>query len=140
MPKEKDKFLNFEQALNKLKKDEEGKKKHIHDEAQKQQISVATPSDRKRYLRYCLSLLEYVDKDLMSHLPENIRVTYTGKEMAKMLKTFLWAKINFATNEAMSKWFGVPINIIDDLEFIGKIAVQRAIAKRQKSGIPIIGA
>ena len=137
--KNKDEFLSFEKAVNKLNAEQEKKKQEIHQEAQDQAISVALPKDRNRYLMYCISLLERVDGDLMARFPVNIQTTYTGREMANLMRMLLRCKIGFATNKQMAHHLGVPINIIDDVEFLARIAVQRAIIKRKKSGIPIVG-
>jgi hypothetical protein len=135
---QEDKLLNIEQAGNKIREDEKTKPAEIKAEAKKQDISVALPEDRRKYLLYCISLLEYVDGDLMNKLPENIRTMYSGREMADMVKAFLTMKIHGMSAQMVSKKTGIPLKVIEDFDFIAQIAVKRAIHKTKEKGIPII--
>lgn len=135
-----DQPLNIEQASNKIKADEKTKPAEIRAEAEKQDISTALPEDRKKYLLYCVSLLKYVDGDLTKHLPENIRTMYSGAEMATMVRAFLTMQIYGVSKQMISKRTGIPMNVIEDFDFMAQIAVKRAIAQSKERGIPIVGA
>ena len=134
-----DKPLNFEQAINKLKADDKAAPAKIHAEAKGQDVSVALPEDRKKYLLYCISLLKHVDGDLTKHLPENIRTIYSGREMANMVKAFLTMQIHGISKEMIAKRTGIPFKIVDDFDFMAQIAVKRAITQAKNKGIPILG-
>lgn len=136
---EPDKQLSFEQAINKIKADEKSKPAEIHKEAEQQDITTAMPADRRKYLLYCVSLLKFVDGDLMRKLPENIRTMYSGSEMAQMTRAFLTMQIYGVNNKLISKKTGIPLNVIEDFNFIAQTAVKRAIAQAKLRGIPIIG-
>ena len=138
-----DKPLSIEQAGNKIKADEKTMPARVHDEAQKQDISCAMPADRRKYLLYCASLVQFVDGDLMRKLavkmPENIRTMYSGKDMAQMVRAYLAMSIHGVSKQMISKKTGIPMKVISDFDFMAQIAVKRAIAKAKESGIAIIG-
>lgn len=138
MPKE-DKPLSIEQAGNKVRADDKTKPAEIHAEAEKQDISTAMPADRRKYLLYCVSLLKHVDGDLMRKLPENIRTMYSGREMATMVRAFCSMQIYGASKLMIHKKTGIPMNVIEDFDFMAQIAVKRAIATAKARGIPILG-
>ena len=134
-----DRPLSINQAFNKLKEDEKAAPAKIKKEAKDQDISVALPEDRKKYLIYCVSLLKYVDGDLMRRLPENLRTLYSGQEMAEMTRAFLRMQIDGVSKQMISKKTGIPLNVIEDFNFISQMAVKRAIASTKEKGIPIVG-
>ena len=136
---EQDRPLNIEQAMNKIAADEKTKPAEIHAEAQKQDVSTAMPADRRKYLLYCVSLLTFVDGDLMRKLPENVRTMYSGREMATMVRAFLTMQIYGATKQIICKKTGIPLNVIDEFDFLAQISVKRAIAQAKSNGIPILG-
>jgi hypothetical protein len=133
-----DRPLNFDQAINKIKEDDKLAPAILKAEAAKQDISLALPDDRKKYLLYCVSLLHHVDSDLMRKLPENIRTIYSGREMAEMVKVFLSMQIHGASKQFISKKTGIPMNIIEDFDFMAQIAIKRAIAIAKEKGIALL--
>lgn len=136
---EQDKPLSIEAAGNKIKEDDRLSPAIIKAEAKKQDISLAMPEDRKKYLLYCVSLLNYVDGDLMRKLPENIRTMYSGHEMAKMVKVFLSMQIHGASKQFISKKTNIPLNVINDFDWVAQMAVKRAIISAKERGIAIVG-
>lgn len=134
-----EKFLNFEQAVNKLKKSAKAAPEEIKKEAKKQPASLALPDDRRRYLKYCISLLDTVDSDLTRRMPENIKVKYSNKDFALMFKTFLLCHVEGASIKSIAKHFHISSTLVEDILFLAQIAVKRAIEKKRKYGIPLVG-
>lgn len=134
-----DKPLNIEQAGNKIRADEKTKPDEIKAEAKQQDISMAMPADRRKYLLYCASLVQFVDGDLMRKMPENIRTMYSGKDMAQMVRAYLTMSIYGVSTQMIAHKTGIPLKTIKDFDFMAQIAVKRAIAKAKESGIAIVG-
>ena len=132
-------YYNFEQAVNYLSEKKETLKEDIHKEAGEQKITTAPEGDRQRYLKYCISLLDEVDGDLMSKLPDNIRNSYTQKEMAMCFKMFLGMKIAHQSDEYIAHEFGVPLNVVQNLNVLAQEAVWRAIKRKREVGTPLVG-
>jgi hypothetical protein len=133
------KHFTIEEAANFLKEKKETFKEDIKKEAQKQQATIAPEGDKKRYLKYCISLLEMVDNDLMLKLPDNIRVSYSRKDMANFFKAFLSYKIDGYSDRVIAKTFGVPLNAVKNIDILAQEAVWRRIKELKESGIPLVG-
>lgn len=133
-------FKSIEQAWNVLKRRWNKVKERIKKEASQQPITIAPPEDRIRYLRYCISLLQEVDEDLMRLMPVNIRTIHSRHEMAEFFRWFLMMKINGAGDRWMAKETGVPLNTIHDIEIYAQEAVWRAIKHKRDVGVPLVGA
>lgn len=132
-------FLSIEQAMNKIKDDAKTMPARIKAEAAKQDISYALPEDRKKFLLYAISLLNYVDGDVARRLPETIRLKYSGRELAIFFRGLLHMKIDYHSNAKIAKILGVKENLIEVMESIAIQAASRDIARARENGLPLIG-
>jgi len=132
--------LSIERALNFLKEHRKKVKADIHEQVKSAQVTIAPVNDRIKYLKYCISLLEEVDEDLLRMMPVNIRTIYSRRELADFFKWFLTEKIYYASDEKLAKETGVPIDLIKDIDIYAQEAVFRAVKHNRDSGIPLVGA
>jgi hypothetical protein len=132
--------LTIEQAINYLREHQKTVKEDIKKQVAGSPITVAPVNDRIKYLKYCISLLDEVDEDLLRIMPINIRTLYSKRELGDFFKWFLNQKIYFATDERLARETGVPINLIKDIDVYAQEAVFRAIKKIKNDGIPLVGA
>ena len=133
------KHYTLEQAANYLREKRETIKEDIKKEASHQDITVAPAEDRHRYLQYCISLLEEVDNDIMGMLPDNIRNSYSRRDMAQFFRAFLGMKICHYSDERIASEFGVPVKLVKTLDVLAQEAVFRAVKEKREKGIPILG-
>ena len=132
---DKDKPLSINEAFNKIKADEPANLEKVKKEAQNVDITTAPPKDRKNFLNYAISLLNDIDHDLSVKLPFNA----TSKQMARILKTFMFLRVNGVSDRQMAKQFGVERGVVKRVEIIGREAIKRAVERNVKAGVPIIG-
>jgi hypothetical protein len=131
--------LTLEQAINYLREHQKTVKADIKKQVESSQITIAPVNDRIKYLKYCISLLDEVDEDLLRLMPVNIRTIYSRRELAEFFRWFLMEKIYFASDEKLAKETGVPLDLIKDIDIYAQEAVFRAIKKVKQTGLPLIG-
>jgi len=111
--------MSIEQAGNYLKDREKTLEKDTKERMKDKQPSVATPQDRKKFLKYCISLM-----------------THPNDQDAKAL---LIMRAEGMTYKSISYYSRVPEDKIKILEGIAIKKAKDAIAARRTTGIPIIG-
>jgi len=137
--------FNIEQASNWIKeKIAKGLRKTVQEDKQIKdfQPSIALEHDRRKYLLYCISLLEDVSLGVMVQLPSQLRVanSLSSKQVAMLMRRFMIDKIykGYSYKE-MSVIYNVPEPVIEKFDFLCQLAVKEAINKTKREKVPIVG-
>jgi DNA-directed RNA polymerase specialized sigma24 family protein len=109
--------MNIEQAGNYLKEKAKTSSEDIKKEAAKQQISVAPPEDKKKFLMYCINRVD--NKQLKALLTVRVIHGWSYKRIAQ--------------------YFNVSVDQVKALEKVAIEAVKEAITITRNTNIPIIG-
>lgn len=134
--------LSLEQAGNYLKEKMETASADMKAEAKKAPISVNNPDDTKRYLLYCVSLLEDVPEHIKNRwcfAANKAPGMYATKEVARIFKQLLVARIYGYSLRRIAMLLHTTIPVVEQTEKLANDAVKAAIMQRRLSGIPIIG-
>ena len=106
------------------------------------QPSIAPEQDSKKYLLYCISLLEDVSRGVMSELPPRLRIVnaMSSKQVAMLMRRFMIDKIykGYSYKE-MAVIYQVPEPVIEKFDALCQIAVKEAINKTKRDKTPIVG-
>lgn len=135
--------LSIEQAGNYLSEKIANVASEMKREAKKHPVSVALPEDRKRYLMYSISLLEDISestKNAFCAVTNKATALYTTKGVTDMLRKLLALRINGYSIQQISHHLRESTITIEKAEAVAIKAVQEAIAKKQRTGYPIVGA
>ena len=104
--------------------------------------SVAPEQDSKKYLLYCISLLDSVSSGIMSQLPRELRVanSLSSKQVAMLMRRFMIDKVykGYSVKE-MSIMYQVSEPVIEKFDFMCQLAVKEAINKTKREKVPILG-
>lgn len=138
-----EKPLSIEQAGNYLNEKMKTIAEDMKREARKQDISVALPEDRKRYLMYGISFLS-------DDISESLKNTwcaivgkspslYTTREVTLILRKLLALRVNGYSLKQISHHLGEVAVIVEKVEALAIKAVQEAMVRKQRTGFPVIG-
>ena len=117
--------LSFNQASGKLREMKEnlasGKfKRDVEKQiAEESKISVSSPQDRRLFLLNAINGMDEATADgerVFYIITQEIKSTFSRKQIGKFLKEILRAKINGHTNKQLAKYFGKTEKAIEALE------------------------
>ena len=105
-------------------------------------ITTALPEDRKKYLDYCIAMLDTItetDKYEFCRIAGKPPALYTTKDIAEMIKGVMYARTSEYTYEAIAESIGLSVEAVETLERFAKLLIKEKIGAMKREGIPIIG-
>ena len=131
--------LSFNQASNKVRelKDNLASGKFKRDVekqiAEESKISVSSPQDRRLFLLNAINGMDEATADgerVFYIITQEIKSTFSRKQIGKFLKEILRAKIDGHSNLKIAKYFGKTEKAIEALEELAKLELQTHLRRK----------
>ena len=131
--------LSFNQAAGKIREMKDnlasGKfKNEVEEQIKKEaQISIAPPNDRMAFLLNAINGMDEATADgerVFYIITQEIKSTFTRKQIGKFLKEILRAKIDGHSNLKIAKYFGKTEKAITALEELAKLELKTHLERK----------